>query len=168
MAFNLLNNIGVFKTLQKWDFSDSSGRHSIVLLLEPDLFESHSLSRNFIDSFVYHTVCALTQLVELLVPVDLWCGLDELGLLTLGSPAWSGPLLPCRRLSRHYTWLRLLSSNVSTCLRSTTCGAWDISIVLFHSNLKWVMSDVDRCCLKFLFMILLLLLLVVILWMFIL
>jgi hypothetical protein len=73
----------VLETFQQRYLADGSGRDTVVLLLQTDLLECDSLSRDFIDGLVDYTVSALAQLIELLIAIYLGRRLDELLLLAI-------------------------------------------------------------------------------------
>ena len=140
---NLLNNIWVFKRLEKWDFTDGSRWHTIIFFLQSDFFEGNSLSCYLIDGFVYHAISSFSQLIKFLVSIYLWSRLDELLLLIhlllswRCSAAWGSSLLVCSSRDKRVgslidlilwlrrQWLRCLTVSRCTAQLRLMCG-WQI------------------------------------------
>ena len=134
---NLLDNVWMFKTLKKWNFTDCSGWHTVVLFFKSDLFQSDGLTGDLVNCLINDTIRSFTKFVKLLIPVDLRGRLDELLLLSLWLlGTWS--LLTWRD---HTRW-RLLSTNIlglkrlsiswSLWLGAQACCCVLIGVCVFH------------------------------------
>lgn len=71
-----LNDIRMLDALEQRDLADGCARHAVVLLLQLDLFECHDFVGLHVLGLVDHTIGTLTELVQLLVLVEIaFCAL---------------------------------------------------------------------------------------------
>ncbi len=63
------DDVLVLQLFQQGNFTDSSRRHSFILSIEADFLESDYLLADAVACFVNHTVCPLSNLFKLRIPV---------------------------------------------------------------------------------------------------
>src|SRR5437764_747747 len=61
------NNVRMLQLFEQGYLADRRGRDSLILCLQADLLKSDNLTRHLVLRLVHDTICALTNLFELLV-----------------------------------------------------------------------------------------------------
>ena len=65
------DDVWMFKSFEEGDFSDGSRRHSIILFLQSDFLQGHDLARLQVLALIHDTISALTELLHILVALEL-------------------------------------------------------------------------------------------------
>lgn len=117
----------MLETFEKWDLPNCCRWYTVIFLFKSYLFECNCFTSNFVNGLVNNTISSLSEFIQLLISVDLWCRLNEL--------LWL--LFACGRLwCRHNAWWGLLSSNILLLSGALTRLSWSsnvvVRIVIFH------------------------------------